>query len=83
MIFSKGRQFFYIRVKDDGSGIKKADLPFIFERGFKSGAGGSKGLGLYMAQDIIKRHGGAISVKSKEGKGTVFTIKLPIVPVKR
>lgn len=83
VIFSKGRQFFYIRVKDDGAGIKKADLPFIFERGFKSGAGGSKGLGLYMAQDIIKRHGGAISVKSKEGKGTVFTIKLPIVPVKR
>ena len=34
-----------------------------------------------MAKDIIVRHGGEISVKSKEGKGTAFTIKLPIVPI--
>ena len=81
IIFSKGRQYFYIKIKDNGSGIKKADVPFIFERGFKSGSGGSKGLGLYMAQDIIKRHGGDITVKSKQGKGTTFTIKLPIVPM--
>ena len=38
-------------------------------------------MGLYMAQDIIKRHGGDITVKSKQGKGTTFTIKLPIVPM--
>lgn len=81
VIFSKGRQYFYIRIKDNGSGIKRADVPFIFDRGFQSGSGGSKGLGLYMAQDIIKRHGGDITVKSKQGKGTTFTIKLPIVPM--
>ena len=83
IIFSKGRQYFYIKIKDNGSGIKKADVPFIFERGFKSGSGGSKGLGLYMAQDIVRRHGGEISVQSKQGKGTKFIIKLPIVPVKK
>lgn len=81
VIFSKGRQYFYIRIKDNGSGIKRADVPFIFDRGFQSGSGGSKGLGLYMAQDIVKRHGGDITVKSKQGKGTTFTIKLPIVPM--
>ena len=81
VIFSKGRQYFYIKIKDNGSGIKRADVPFIFDRGFQSGSGGSKGLGLYMAQDIIKRHGGDITVKSKQGKGTTFTIKLPIVPM--
>ena len=81
VIFSKGRQYFYIRIRDNGSGIKRADVPFIFDRGFQSGSGGSKGLGLYMAQDIIKRHGGDITVKSKQGKGTTFTIKLPIVPM--
>ena len=81
VIFSKGRQYFYIRIKDNGSGIKRADVPFIFDRGFQSGSGGSKGLGLYIAQDIIKRHGGDITVKSKQGKGTTFTIKLPIVPM--
>lgn len=83
VIFSKGRQYFYIKITDTGSGIKSGDLPFIFDRGFRSDTGGSgnKGLGLYMAKDIIVRHGGEISVKSKEGKGTAFTIKLPIVPI--
>ena len=83
IIFSKGRQYFYIKITDTGSGIKSGDLPFIFDRGFRSDTGGSdnKGLGLYMAKDIIVRHGGEISVKSKEGKGTAFTIKLPIVPI--
>ena len=83
VIFSKGRQYFYIRVRDNGSGIKKADIPFIFDRGFRSDTRGSgnKGLGLYMSKDIIVRHGGDIQVKSKQGKGTEFTIKLPIVPL--
>lgn len=83
VIFSKGRQYFYIRVRDNGSGIKKADIPFIFDRGFRSDTrgGGNKGLGLYMSKDIIVRHGGDIQVKSKQGKGTEFTIKLPIVPL--
>ena len=35
VIFSKGRQYFYIRIKDNGSGIKRADVPFIFDRGFQ------------------------------------------------
>ena len=83
VIFSKGRQYFYIKVSDTGSGIKQADVPFIFDRGFRSDSSGSgnKGLGLYMAKDIVVRHGGEISVKSKEGKGTTFIIKLPIVPL--
>jgi signal transduction histidine kinase len=66
------------RVGDTGVGIAVADLPRIFEPFFTSKAAGEgNGLGLMVAQGIVKDHGGAISVTSLPGRGTEFRIVFP------
>ena len=74
-----------ISVKDSGIGIPRADLDHLFTKFFR----GSKvlrmqtegsGLGLFIVRNIILRHGGDIVVESQEGKGSTFTIILPINP---
>ena len=67
-----------VEVQDTGLGISKKNLPYIFEP-FFSTKGESKGvgMGLSVVYGIIRDHQGDISVKSKEGKGTCFTIRLP------
>lgn len=64
---------------DTGKGISPEQLEMIFEPGFttKSVAVGT-GLGLFIVKSIVRAHGGSISVKSEIGKGTTFTIELPI-----
>jgi signal transduction histidine kinase len=71
-------------IRDTGSGIPAERLPRIFDSFYttksgpdESGKGGT-GLGLSMCRDIIDAHGGRIRVESSVGKGTAFTIKLPI-----
>lgn len=73
-----------LTVRDFGTGIPKEVLPHIFDSFFstktgpdESGKGGT-GLGLSMCRDIIERHRGKIRVESAVGKGTAFTIKLPL-----
>lgn len=72
-----------IMVTDNGDGIAKEDLPHIFERFYKGDKARTKsgtdgfGLGLSIAKEIVKRHNGSIGVRSKVGKGTKFTVKLP------
>lgn len=71
-----------IKVKDQGVGIPKADREKIFEKFVRidnplSMFVGGSGLGLYLAEKIIKLHEGSIDLTSKIGKGTIFTIKLP------
>jgi len=71
----------FVNVADTGTGISKEDLPHIFERFYKadkSRAKGSSGLGLAIAKHTIQAHGGNISVKSEQGKGSVFSFNLPI-----
>ncbi|MBT0653899.1 PAS domain-containing sensor histidine kinase [Geomobilimonas luticola] len=69
-----------ITVADSGPGIPEADLPLIFEPFFtRKGAG--TGLGLSITQRIVEEHHGRISVESTAGKGTRFTILLPLEPV--
>jgi len=75
---SKIEKFISIAFKDTGMGIKKADIDKIFEPLFSTKAKGI-GLGLTTCQNIIDGHKGKIKIESKEGKGTTFTIKLPIV----
>ncbi|MGD8961187.1 MAG: ATP-binding protein [Desulfobacterales bacterium] len=69
-------------VADTGCGISPKDLPYIFDKTYRSEdpvvreVSGS-GLGLAIAQEIIQLHGGEIEVRSESGKGSQFTIKLP------
>jgi len=65
-----------ISIKDDGEGIQKEHLPYIFERFYRVKEKGVGGLGLSIAREIIKLHGGEILVYSQEGKGTEFVILL-------
>lgn len=76
-----------VRVSDTGIGIAAEDVPHIFERFYRAdrarsreqgGNNGGSGLGLAIAQSIIKEHQGTIQVESTVGKGSIFTIQLPI-----
>lgn len=72
-----------VEVKDRGLGIKKRDFARLFNKfsrldnEFSANSQGS-GLGLYWAKQIIRLHGGTIELSSREGKGSVFTVKLPV-----
>jgi two-component system sensor histidine kinase HydH len=66
-----------ITISDTGCGIKKEDISNIFDPYFTTKSSGT-GLGLAIVHSIIKAHKGNINVESKPGKGTVFTISLPI-----
>ena len=68
-----------IKIKDTGCGIAEQHVKNIFEPFFttKSAVKGT-GLGLFVSYGIIKRHGGDITCDSSPGKGTVFTISLPL-----
>jgi len=70
-----------IGVRDNGTGISPELLPKIFEPFVttKDRTHGT-GLGLAVSRSIIERHSGKISVQSELGKGTTFTITLPVVP---
>ena len=68
-----------IKISDTGSGISKINLDKIFDPFFTTKeVGKGTGLGLSISHGIIERHNGTINVDSKQGEGTVFTIKLPI-----
>jgi PAS domain S-box-containing protein len=66
-----------VRVEDRGAGIAAEHLKTVFEPFFTTKPGGT-GLGLYISHDIVKRHGGSLTVRSEPGRGTVFTLSLPL-----
>ena len=68
--------FVRFEISDTGSGIKAENLPKIFEPYFSTKETGT-GLGLAIVHKIVDVHGGTISVGSKEGEGTKFTVRLP------
>ena len=71
-----------VEVSDTGIGIAKNDLPHIFERFYKadkSRSGQGSGIGLAVAKHVVESHGGEIRAQSEEGKGTTFTISLPLI----
>ena len=77
-----------LRVRDNGAGIPYRDLPHIFERFYvvdRSRTRGSSGagLGLAIVKNIVDAHGGAISAESTLGRGASFTVRLPIMRIKR
>lgn len=71
--------FILVSVSDTGSGIAPENIHRIFDPFYTTKPiGKGTGLGLSIAHDIIKKHGGMIDVESQLGKGTTFTIRLPI-----
>lgn len=68
-----------LTVRDQGSGIAPAHLERIFEPDFTTKSGGM-GLGLAIVENIVLGHGGRIGVQSEIGRGTTFTIDLPLTP---
>jgi len=66
-----------IAITDTGSGITEDVLKKLFEPLFTTKAKGI-GLGLAITKGIVEKHGGSIEIQSKVGKGTTFTIKLPV-----
>lgn len=77
-----------LRVRDTGEGIPYRDLPHIFERFYvvdrsRTRDSGGAGLGLAIVKGIVDAHGGTISAESMVGRGTAFTIRLPIMRIRR
>ncbi len=77
-------QWVTLAIHDSGAGIPIEVLPRIFERFYKvdrartRGAGGT-GLGLAIVKHLVEGHGGAVWVASSEGRGSTFTVALPVV----
>lgn len=72
-----------LSVQDNGTGIASQDLPHIFDRYYKvpverGGQAVGTGIGLSVAKNIVRLHGGIIKVTSKIGKGTRFTVHFPL-----
>jgi two-component system, OmpR family, sensor histidine kinase BaeS len=73
-----------IQIKDEGIGISEKDLPFIFERFYRTDQSrnrdsGGFGLGLTIVKETVTALGGRISATSKPGEGSTFTVYLPII----
>jgi two-component system sensor histidine kinase MprB len=73
-------------VRDHGPGIDEADLPFIFDRFYRStsarGLPGS-GLGLANVRQVAESHGGGVTAETAEGGGACFRMRLPVLPIAR
>jgi signal transduction histidine kinase len=72
----EGRQI--IQVQDSGVGVASADQPRLFEKFFRFGEGKGAGLGLAIVKSIVEQHQGRVSVESRLGRGSTFTIAFPI-----
>jgi signal transduction histidine kinase len=74
-----GGEHVFVEISDNGCGIPEDKLGKIFDPFFTTKpVGKGTGLGLSLAYNIVKKHKGEISVKSRVGEGTTFTIKLPV-----
>jgi two-component system sensor histidine kinase ResE len=72
--------FIEVKVSDEGPGIHPEHLPFVFERFYQvTGVRTGVGLGLTIAREIVRAHGGTIEARSEPGEGAQFIVRLPAV----
>lgn len=76
-----------LQVSDSGRGISEDQLPFIFDRFYQTDTSITKdregsGIGLSLSKDLVELMDGTITVYSEEGKGTYFTVKIPVEKIK-
>lgn len=69
-----------VKVADTGMGMDEQTAQRCFEPFYSTKGKGGTGLGLSMVYGVVRRHGGTIDVKSAQGKGTTFTIRVPVQP---
>jgi hypothetical protein len=72
-----------LTVADTGAGIAESEVPHIFERfhrvdGAKGRTYEGTGIGLALVQELVKLHGGSVSVRSRPGEGSAFTVMIPL-----
>ncbi len=78
-----GENGIFVTIEDSGEGIPEEDLPRIFDRFYRVGhardrTSGGTGLGLAIAREFIQAHGGHLTVTSRIGVGTRFTVWVPV-----
>lgn len=73
-----GGRSVHVQVRDNGLGIPEEALAHIFEPFFSTKGAGGSGLGLWVSSGIVQAHGGTLQVRSVVGRGTTFTIVLPV-----
>lgn len=78
----KEKEDICIKVKDNGIGIPEKDIPYIFERFYRTDLSrdkstGGSGIGLTITKSLVEAHGGKIGLESKEGEGSTFIVKFP------
>jgi signal transduction histidine kinase len=76
------KEYIEVSVKDTGIGIAEKDLPYIFERFYRVDQSrnrmtGGSGIGLAIAKSLVEAHNGTIEVKSEEGVGSEFIVRIP------
>jgi len=81
---SKDQKLGSIHIRDNGQGIRATDIPHIFDRFYRAdharAATQGYGLGLSIAQKLIRHNGGTIRAQSTRSKGSTFTVNLPLSP---
>ncbi len=69
-----------VEVQDEGPGISAQDLPFIFDRFYKTSDSTGMGLGLSIARYLVEAHGGTIEASNPPGGGALLRLELPYTP---
>ena len=77
-------KFFIIKIKDEGIGMSKNVQKHVFDKFYREQRGNihdvkGHGLGLAYVKEIVDKHHGTVFVESEKGKGSIFTVKLPLI----